>query len=91
MNQEIENIGVIDGMNKNGCGVATKVATWNPLSMIGYDQFGTYEGDMSGYKSGDKIKFTYRKSSDSFLERIKENLFKGNIIKIEKVNLEKQT
>ena len=51
-------VGVIDCMSKKGCGIATKRQTWNPLSLIGYTQIGTYKGDMSGFKSGDKIKLT---------------------------------
>ena len=79
-------VGIIDCMSKKGCGIATKKQTWNPLSLIGYTQIGTYKGDMSGFKAGDKIKLTYRESTGSFWKDAWNDFCKPNIIKIERLS-----
>lgn len=82
--------GVIDVCSKNGAGIATKHQTMNPKTWWGYDQLGTYKGDMTGFKVGDRVKLTYREKTGSFWKDLR-NSFKPNIIQIGKIESEPQT
>lgn len=85
-------IGVIDSISKNGCGIATRcqkmidIFTFGLYPKPSYNQLGVYHGDMSGFKKGDIINITYRQQLPFFSKKYWENWklwFAPNIIKIE--------
>ena len=84
--------GVIDEIGKNWAGVATRLSKINDILTLGfypkpnYEQIGTYKGDVSNLKRGDRVVVTFKtKEEESWVD--KYTPFGNNISKLEKLGV----
>lgn len=86
--KELPEIGVVDALGKNWTGIATRRELLSDIVTLGfypkpnYEQIGTFNGDVSNLKKGDKVEIVY-KEKFTFIDYL---LMRSNIEKLEKIH-----